>query len=198
MNKNYILIIFILTFAVTGIRAQNSFHYTYFDMAQVALNPGLAGSFEGTARVGALFREQDFGLVSGQYRSPVMYVDAPLIRGFRKYDWLGFGFSYQYDHQALNYGGNSIYDNGIVTSTILGGLSYHFALDHKRSRVISIGFQTGNANVYFKNNFWVSPSDAEEMSKNPGYTPSPHTGVVPDKQNKKNNNLGYSLGVVYT
>ena len=198
MIKSKLLIIGLIIFSSLGISAQDAFHYTHFDMAQVALNPGLAGGFEGTARVGALFREQDFGLVSGQYRSPIFYVDAPLIRGFRKYDWIGFGFSYQYDHQALNAIGNSVYDNAIITSTILGGLSYHFALDKKREKVLAIGFQTGNANVYFDNSQWISPRDADEMSKNPGYEPGPHIGIAPDSKDKKNNNLGYTIGAVFT
>ncbi len=58
MNKKTITIYILSVFFSVNVIAQDAFHYTYFDMTQVALNPALAGNFQGTARVGGLFREQ--------------------------------------------------------------------------------------------------------------------------------------------
>ncbi|HHH52761.1 MAG TPA: type IX secretion system membrane protein PorP/SprF, partial [Bacteroidetes bacterium] len=167
---------------------------------QVALNPALSGSFEGTARIGGLFREQDFLLHSGQYRSPILFADAPLIRGFRKYDWVGFGIAFQYDEQPFTYGDeNFSYNNKLVTSTTIGGLSYHLALDKKRKNVLSIGFQSGNASVSFTDVYLVTPESIQDYIDNPNSDlGKSYPNELPFDKSKKSNNLGYTIGSVFT
>lgn len=188
-----------------GLSAQDSYRYTFFDMSQVALNPALAGGFEGTARFGGIIREQDYGLVSGQYRSPLMYLDAPLIRGFRKQDWIGFGFSFQRDQSPFNYeftnidGVSSTTNNGLVTTTTIGGLSYHFAFDKKRKNVLAIGFQTANSSNYFEGQYLSTPEAIKKYfldTKN--NTPYDSYSNLQNKDQKKSNNLGYTIGAVFT
>lgn len=199
MNKKTITIYILSVFFSVNIIAQDAFHYTYFDMTQVALNPALAGSFQGTARVGGLFREQDFGLEAGQFRSPILFVDAPLIKGFRKYDWIGFGISFQYDEQAFSYFGPSSYSNTLVSTTSVGGLSYHFSLDKKRKNVISIGVQSGTSNVYFKDQTLVTPESIENYISNAGSEiGKQYPNELPFKEKKKSNNIGYTIGTVFT
>ncbi len=179
--------------------SQDSYHYTYFDMTKVALNPALSGAFEGTARIGGLFREQDFGMESGQFRSPILFADAPLIRGFRKYDWVGFGIAFQYDEQAFSFYGPTEYHNTLVTTTSIGGLSYHFALDKKRKNVLSIGFQSGNASVSFKDIYLVTPESIEEFTSNSSSDiGKSYPNELPFNKNKKSINLGYTIGAVFT
>jgi len=128
MNYRSILVFCFLAFSSMGMKAQDAFHYTLFDFTEIAMNPSLAGGFEGTARAGGLFREQDFGLSVGQYRNPVGFLDAPIIKGFRKYDWIGIGMYYLYDQQRYQ---NLSTDVDLITNKIYGGISYHFALDKK-------------------------------------------------------------------
>ena len=170
MNKK--ILIYLLSFFFSlGLSAQDSYHYTYFDMTPVSLNPALAGGFEGTARIGGLIREQDFGLQAGQYRSPLFYLDAPIIRGFRKQDWVGFGFSMQYDKQANSLPvvnpdeSTSTLQSGIVTTTTIGGLTYHFAFDTKRNNVLAIGFQTSNSSTFFEGNEVSTPKSIGKYLK---------------------------------
>ena len=99
MNYRSLLVICFLTLSGFALKAQDAFHYTLFDFTEIAMNPALAGGFEGTARAGGLFREQDYGLLAGQYRNPVGFLDAPIIKGFRKNDWIGIGMYYMYDQQ---------------------------------------------------------------------------------------------------
>ena len=128
--------------SLVSLNGQDAFHYTLFDFTGPAMNPAIAGSFEGTVRGGGLFREQDYGLQIGQFRNPVVYLDAPVIRGFGKNDWIGIGMYYMYDVQK--YG-----DVNLVTNKVFGGLSYHIPLDKKLKNVLSLGIQSGSATSYF-------------------------------------------------
>ncbi len=200
MNKGKIIVFIFTLFLSASIFAQDAFHYTHFDMTQVALNPALAGGFEGTARIGGLLREQDYGLEFGQFATPVLYVDAPLIRGLRKQDWIGFGFAFQYDEQKFSYDDNgNILHNKLVTTNSFGGLSYHFALDKKRKNVIAIGVQSGSSNASFPNQTLVTPESIKNSIDNPG-TPisKEYTNELPFNKKKKSNKLGYTIGTVFT
>jgi len=194
MNKRIILFFISVLFFSSSTFAQDAFHYTYFDMTQVALNPALAGGFEGTARIGGIFREQDYGngFGLGQYRTPLLFVDAPLIRGFRKQDWVGFGFAFQYDKQKFS-------NNAEVSTSSFGGLSYHFALDKKRKNVIAIGVQSGSSNVSFKDLELVTPESLLDFIDNPGTSMSKsYSAELPFDKKKKSNKLGYTIGAVLT
>ena len=142
MKCNALLVFFLSVFTLAGLKSQDPFHYTLFDFTGPALNPALAGSFEGTVRGGGLFREQDYGLQIGQFRNPVAYLDAPVIRGFGKNDWIGIGLYYMYDVQKYS-------DVNLVTNKIFGGVSYHIPFDKKLRNVLSLGMQSGNASSYF-------------------------------------------------
>ncbi len=194
MNKSKIIVFIFTLFLSADVFAQDAFHYTHYDMTQVALNPALAGGFEGTARIGGLLREQDYGMEFGQFMTPVLYVDAPLIRGLRKQDWIGFGFAFQYDEQKFS---GEDYHNKIKTSNSFGGLSYHFALDKKRKNVIAIGVQSGSSNVSFPNRTITTPKSI----KNSIGTGTPMSVEYPDLpigKKKKSNKLGYTIGTVFT
>jgi type IX secretion system PorP/SprF family membrane protein len=198
MNKKTFTLYILSFFISINVIAQDAFHYTYFDMTQVALNPALAGNFEGTARIGGLFREQDFGMEAGQYRSPILFVDAPLIKGFRKYDWVGFGISFQYDEQAFSHTIAGL-NNKMVSTTSIGGLSYHFSFDKNRKNVLSIGFQTGSSNVYFKDIQLVTPESIQNHIDNPTASiAKDYPNDLPFDKNKKDNKLGYTIGTVFT
>jgi len=202
MNKNIIYIFLLSVFFSFSGSSQDAFHYTYFDMTEVALNPALAGGFEGTVRLGGLFRGQDYGLSLGQYNSPVFYIDAPLIRGLRKQDWIGFGFSMQSDDQAFSYFNpktSSTINNKFSTITSIGGLSYHFALDKKRKNVLAIGVQSGSSSVSFKEAYLVTGESIKDYIDNPGTEiGKEYQGNLPSGKKKKSIKLGYTIGAVFT
>ncbi|TNE50068.1 MAG: type IX secretion system membrane protein PorP/SprF [Bacteroidetes bacterium] len=111
-------------------------HFTQYYMSPMTLNPAMAGKFEGTARIGGIFRSQWTSVVgsNNQYRTPSAWVDAPIIRGFRKRDWVGVGFMLYQDKSG---------SAGLIHSAAKLGATYHLALDKKGNSVLSIGGHYG-------------------------------------------------------
>lgn len=126
---------FIICYCALSIHchAQDPTHYTLHRLAPTTINPGFIGGFEGTFRIGGVFRGQLYD-VDG-YTQPVLYVDAPIIRGIREQDWIGIGLSMNILENAgesnLQLGGQSI------------GASYHFSLDEDQTSVIALGVEFG-------------------------------------------------------
>lgn len=108
-------------------------HYTMFDRAPLSLNPAFTGAFEGTFRIGGIYRDQWKGL----YTTPTVYLDAPVLQGLGKYDWIGVGGSFFSDKAGkiaeLNNSGG-----------FLSG-AYHLSFDKKRKTVLTFGVQGGTA-----------------------------------------------------
>jgi type IX secretion system PorP/SprF family membrane protein len=127
----------ILCFA--GTLYSQTLHYTLYQFAPTQLNPALTGAFEGTFRVGGIYRDQwstAASSFSAGYKSPLFYVDVPLIRGFRKTDWVGAGVTfYRYQAGALKF----------RDSAGLLGVAYHLGFGKDAKTVLSIGGQFGSA-----------------------------------------------------
>lgn len=132
--KNF-LAVFVLCFSAVLLKGQD-LHFTNFRLAPMTVNPALAGAFEGTFRIGGIYRGQWLD-VNG-YKTPALYADAPIIRGLRKNDWVGVGISFFSDKAGI----------GGLTDT--GGslnAAYHFGLDPKNIRNnIAIGISWGSIN----------------------------------------------------
>jgi type IX secretion system PorP/SprF family membrane protein len=110
-------------------------HFSQYYMSPVTLNPAQAGGFEGTFRIGGIYRDQ-WNYIAGikGYKTPSLFIDAPVIKGFRKQDWVGVGVSLYQDKAGT----------GGLTSG-MGSFSgaYHLGLDKKLNTVLSIGVSTG-------------------------------------------------------
>lgn len=192
------LITFIISLSIVfSLNGQDSFRYTFFDFVPLTTNPALAGSFEGTVRVGTLIREQDYGLRFGQYETPDIYLDAPLIRGFRKQDWIGFGINLQRDQQKSVDADNNV-STLIITNT-MGGLTYHFAIDKKQNNVLSLGVQSGNASTYFSNDYFTLGGTILKYFSNGGNGQlSEQVQGTSSKVDKTSNSTGYTIGLTYS
>lgn len=121
-------LLFILLVCSSGLLMAQDIHFTQFQMAPMNFNAAQTGAFNGTVRVGGIYRDQ-----WSIYKTPSFYVDAPILN-IRKKDWLGIGFSAIKDEAGaakLNYTGAKL------------AVAYHLALDKKRKTVISIGAQYG-------------------------------------------------------
>lgn len=123
----------VLLFCTSFIFAQD-IHFTQFDLSPLTLNPAFSGSYEGTFRVGGIYRNQMYNIGTNVYETPSLYIDAPLFRGFRKYDWVGAGLMF-YNDQA---GTAKLTNQAIQLS-----LAYHLALNKKRTSVLTLGVQGG-------------------------------------------------------
>lgn len=129
---------FTLTLLCVGIlfclKAQD-LHYTLFNLAPVKLNPAHTGAFYGTVRAGGVFRDQWYSIIDDEYRTPSFFFDSPIITGLRDQDWVGGGLQFVNDRAGV---GN------LRTSGMLLSASYHFALDRKQNRILTLGVQGGS------------------------------------------------------
>lgn len=129
MRLKTLLLIFSFVAAMGTVQAQD-FHYTQFDMSPLTINPSLTGAYEGTFRVGGIYRDQ-WGSVLGDnsFTTPSFYIDAPIIQGFSKKHWIGVGATFlsdqvgEYNYQNMLLGGSIAYHIGIgnKTTVSIGG-----------------------------------------------------------------------------
>lgn len=131
--KKYILLIFLATIFLAPANGQD-FHYTQYFMSPLGVNPALAGAYNGSYRINGLYRDQYRGVGSNTFGGFSLNVDAPIIRGFRKQDWIGVGLRMEQNKsgdfgQKLNFYGL--------------GIAYHLALDKKQNSIFTIGAQYG-------------------------------------------------------
>ncbi len=110
-----------------------SVHFSYIDFAPQHVNPGNIGGFLGSYRAAGIYRDQyNNGSTVRGYRTFELGIDLPVIRGFRKQDWIGAGISLDSDTRGT-FGLRDVYSRL--------GLSYHFALDKKQISSIALGIQ---------------------------------------------------------
>lgn len=105
-------------------------YFSQYWLTPTALNPGLTGQFKGSYRGSGVARTQDRGI----YNMLGLTVDAPIIRGLRKQDWVGVGI-----HLGSSNDGNA----AVRFKRNVYGLNaaYHIGLDKKQTRIFSIGVQ---------------------------------------------------------
>ena len=134
------LLFLIFTFALTDGNAQD-IHYSLFNMSPMTMNPALTGAFSGTARIGGLYRNQAFSINDLQeYNTPSVYVDAPILQGFKKGDWIGVGLVFVSDKVGIL---------EFTTNRIELSASYHLALNKKGTSVLTLGLQGGSVSRSF-------------------------------------------------
>ncbi|MGK0390033.1 MAG: type IX secretion system PorP/SprF family membrane protein [Maribacter sp.] len=128
---------FIFTFAAllfSSVTFAQDSHYTQYNLSPLTLNPSLTGSFEGTFRVGVLYRDQWRSVIgSNAFATPSVYIDVP-INGFGKRDWIGLGVS------LLNDRAGTV---ALTRTRFMGSLAYHIPIGSKGNTVISLGGQAG-------------------------------------------------------
>lgn len=129
-------------------------HYTQYNHAPLTLNPAFTGGFYGTFRIGAIYRDQFFNMpqFSNSFSTPNIFIDAPIIKGFRDKDWVGVGVSiFQDQAGALD----------LTFGSFMGNAAYHFGLGDDGNSSLAVGVQLG----YVSRGF--------QMAGNPGFTTDP-------------------------
>ncbi len=146
MKLKFLLLTFTIFITLGTLTAQD-IHYTLYNMSPLTLNPALTGAYEGTARAGGIYRDQWRGLLGKSlYATPSFYVDAPIIRGFRKKDWVGVGF--------VTY--NDLAGSARLLNTNQSlSASYHFALNNEGSTMLTLGLQGGSTKRKLLNNDFI-------------------------------------------
>ncbi len=161
------------TLWISAIDAQD-IHYTLFNMSPLTLNPALTGAYEGTARIGGIYRNQWANVIGRPYITPGVYLDAPIIRGFGKKDWVGVG--------AVNVNDKA---GDLFLETNASGLSlaYHaglgdnavFTLGLQGARIqrrVNLGGNSGSARFAdgYQNGIWGPSDDTQHFRENVNYT----------------------------
>jgi hypothetical protein len=137
MNFSYSKATSLFTALIIGtlVHAQG-LHFSYIDFAPQAINPGNIGGFLGSYRGAVIYRDQynNSTQVKG-YKTIELGVDVPIIRGFRKQDWIGVGMSMDVDKRGTF---------ALTDRHTRMGVSYHLGLDPKQVSVLSVGLQINN------------------------------------------------------
>lgn len=124
-----------------GLSAQD-IHYTLHDMSPLWLNPAHTGAFNGTIRVSGHYRADYLG--HSGISTPNVSLDAPVLKGLRKQDWIGVGGNLIYDKA------NSVSAN--VIRTIFGfSAAYHLSLNKSQTSVLTLGAQYGSGSIGLQN-----------------------------------------------
>ena len=201
-----------VTVLFLGSLAAQDIHFTQFYMSPMTLNPAMAGKFEGTVRIGGIYRDQfrsvinqkdlDPAVKNAQYKTPAIFVDAPVIRGFRRNDWVGVGLSFFSDKAG---------QGGLAHTGSKIGATYHLAIDKKANTVISVGAAYGgeqrkvdNGKFFFERGYTNStrpnnqydPGQSGESQTNTDdkYTDIDAGLVLTSKLNKMMDfNIGFSM-----
>jgi len=125
-------------------------HWTLFEYASLNSNPAQTGAFYGTYRIGGIVRDAEFasqntnanGVTNVYGPAYTINIDGPIIRGFRKQDWVGVGATFYTDGAG---------DGNLSTSLSHISAAYHLALDKKQRTVLTFGLQGGMGTRKFKN-----------------------------------------------
>lgn len=134
MRKILVISAILFLFFQQHVHAQQ-IHYSQFFLSPHTTNPAQVGLFEGTVRFGGIYRGQWLGnLAESGFNTPSIYVDAPVMPGIRKQDWIGVGGGLVNDAAGVS---------PITTTNFNIGLTYHLSLGEDPFNVISIGLQTG-------------------------------------------------------
>ena len=105
-------------------------HWTQYDKSPIQLNPARAGNFYGTARLSGIARTQSNTIANKGFFTYAFGLDAPVVKGFRKNDWIGFGLSFATDKAGT-------LEIGIKSQTFAG--SYHLAMNKKATTYLTLG-----------------------------------------------------------
>ena len=131
--KKYFLLIFLATIFLAPTKGQD-FHYTQYFMSPLGVNPALAGAYNGSYRINGIYRDQYRGSATRPFGGFSFNVDAPIVRGLRKQDWIGVGLRMESNKAGAL--GQKINLYGL-------GVAYHLALDKKQNSIFTLGAQYG-------------------------------------------------------
>jgi len=126
-------LLFFFSISLVGSLNAQDIHFTQFYLSPLTTNPAYTGAFEGTFRLGGIYRDQWGSVISSPYRTPSFYVDAPILM-IGKRNWLGVGgMLYSDKAGALD----------LATSQAMGSVALHMPLDKKSKSVLTFGIQAG-------------------------------------------------------
>jgi type IX secretion system PorP/SprF family membrane protein len=142
------LLILIAAFWTLQHAVAQNIHFSQFNMSPQTLNPALTGAFQGTVRINGIYREQYRSAMtngSDRFTTPSLSVDANIMRGLRRKDWISGGIMLFSDKA----GSVSLSQNAFKLAA-----AYHLALDKKATTVLAVGAHYGVVGVSLEGGSW--------------------------------------------
>lgn len=148
LTKTLLFVVVVLA-GCAGLHAQD-LHNSLFYMNPLHMNPAFSGAFEGTFRVGGLYRDQARSAIGGSaYSTPTIFVDVPIIM-LGKRHWLGGGALLFQDQAG---------DGKLRTTSMQLSGALHLALDKKSKNIFTIGVQWGRVGRSLEDASKLNPGD---------------------------------------
>jgi len=110
-------------------------HFTNYTTAPQTLNPAMIGDFEGTFKVGGIYRDQFSNFFSKGFKSQSLFGEANLKAGLKDHHWMTVGLAVDNDKSG---------DLALGSTRISGTVTYHLPLDKKYKNVFSLGVQASS------------------------------------------------------
>ena len=158
--KNTILLLVVMLGCFGHLKSQD-LHNTLFYMNPLHMNPAFSGAYEGTFRIGGLYRDQARTAIGkSAYKTPTIFVDAPILM-IGKRHWIGVGLLVFQDAAG---------DGKLTTSAGQLSGAFHLALDKKSKNVLTLGVQWGKVGRKLKNLNGFLPEDliSQQLANTPG------------------------------
>ncbi len=128
-------LLFSLAVFICQFSTAQDIHWTMYDMSPLTLNPANTGAYEGTFRIGGIYRDQYNSISNATgFRTPSFFIDSPLLKGFGKNDWIGVGGVLFNDQAGAGQ---------LTTLGTLGSIAYHLGLNKKGTTHLTLGVQGG-------------------------------------------------------
>ncbi|MBK9270163.1 MAG: PorP/SprF family type IX secretion system membrane protein [Saprospiraceae bacterium] len=154
-------------------------HFTQFSFSPLHVNPAQTGGFNGSYRIGGIFRDQVAAVtgIGSEFRTIHFFIDANLTKGFRKQDWVGFGMNFLQDRSGVI----SLGSGGFIAAA-----AYHLGIG--KNSDISVGAQYGAVTMNIKD------KEKAIFENSIGGGQSPDLMKLQDRANYRD----ISVGLAYT
>ncbi|MDQ3141841.1 MAG: PorP/SprF family type IX secretion system membrane protein [Bacteroidota bacterium] len=156
-------------------------HFTQYELSPVLINPAHTGGFNGSFRLGGLYRDQGSGVAGfgNGYSTPHFFVDATFPWAFRKQDWMGIGINFYQDRSGAI---------GLGKGGYIATAAYHIGLNKTVNSSLSVGAQFGSVSFNVKNQ-----NDAIFFTQLSSGSPSPDNSKLATKGSYQD----ISAGLIY-
>ncbi|MBK9733982.1 MAG: type IX secretion system membrane protein PorP/SprF [Saprospiraceae bacterium] len=137
----FIILSLILTQTIAW---SQDFNFSYYQFTPLTVNPANAGSFAGSYRISGILADKQAAITARPYQNFTLSVDAPIVRGIRKQDWIGIGIQADLIGSSgliFNPDGTTNSGNTQTWNFYRVGAAYHLALDKKQTRIFTLGVQ---------------------------------------------------------
>jgi hypothetical protein len=154
-------------------------HFSNFQFSPLDVNPANTAAFAETFRVNSMYSKNGFAIADQGYQVHNLSVDAKVMKGFRKQDWIGIGLKMDVVNSGNNSGtknlGNLNEPNPVVQNWLNTKISaaYHYSLNETQSKIITFGiqmthssrqFSLGNSEIRYEYNLGESDPEREYLN----------------------------------